>query len=224
MIRRPATYELALSLALGAVALAAPSARAAVNVVTCNPTDGLASVATASPPLVNNVSTDASYGLQLQTRIDGCTANAAQLNNWVPAKLGGTPNGALIDKADVKLKVKGFGTCDFTNPTPAAYPASGKLQVKWLDGSGSGVPKATPSSAYVRVKGDPMTFSAISDGVVTKGLGMGADIHSEISFDLASLTNTSLLVCNLVPPYTGPALTEIALLTTASSTLSIDFP
>src|SRR5262249_51345648 len=157
-----------------------PSASAATNVVICNPSGGLVTIASLSPPLVDNVSPDASYGLQFESQFDGCTANAAQLAAWAPAKLGGTPNGALTARADVKLKAKGFGTCDFTTPDAGNYLPSGKLQVKWLDAAGRGVPMTTPSSAYVRVSANIAAATLNADGIVTKGLGMGANIHGSL--------------------------------------------
>lgn len=221
MIRKP--WSLAPLLAAASIALMAPHASAATNVVTCDPTDGLAAVVTVSPAMVNNVSPDAALGLQLNATLDGCVANAAQLAAWAPSKLGGTTNGASIAKAAVQLKAKGFGTCNFAAPDPGAYTATGKLQVKWLDVAGKTVPKTTPSSAFVRVSGDLGTVTTVADGIVTKGLGVGAALHASLGLDLANPINGPVLACN-TGPYAGPPVSQIGVITFPSSVLSIDFP
>lgn len=211
------------TVALSASLLVAPAARAATNVVSCVPTVGLATVATVSPPMVNNVTPDSKLGIKLKNRLDGCVANAAQLAAWAPSKLGGTVNGALIAKVDLNLKSKGFGTCNFAAPDPGAYTASGTLKMTWLDASGAKVPKTSPSNAYVRVAGDLGTASAVADGIVTKGVGIGANVHVSVGFDLANPINTPVLLCN-TGPYAGPSITQIGLITIPTSGLSIDFP
>ena len=222
MIRKNVLKSIAMAMTLGGVSLSAPLVQAATNVVTCDPTDGLTSSVAVNPAMVNNASPDAKIGLALKTQWDGCVANAAQLAAWVPSK-NGTDNGALIQMADIQLKAKGFGTCNFAAPTPAAYAASGTIKVKWLDGAGKTVGGVKPSSVAVRVSGDLATVSAKATGIVTKGLGIGADFSILAGFDLANPVNGPVLACN-TGPYAGPPVEEIALITAANSVLSIDFP
>jgi hypothetical protein len=210
-------------MSLGIATAIAPAAHAATNVVTCTPTAGLKTTATVKPPMVNNVSPDAALGIALSATLDGCTANAAQLAAWVPSKLGGTANGAMIAKVAISLKTKAFGTCNFAAPDAGAYPASGTLSLKWLDAGSKTVAKTTPTSAYVRVSGNLATVSADADGIATKGVGIGSNVHTSVGFDLASPINAPVLACN-TGPYSGPSITQIALITTASSVVSLDFP
>ena len=212
----------ALAAAAFVTASVASQAAAATNVITCDPTDGLASVVAVKPAMVNNVTPDAPIGLALKAVLDGCVANTAQLTAWAPTKLGGTPNGALIAKAEIALKAKGFGTCNFAAPTPNAYPAQGTLKIKWLDAAGTTAPKAK-TDAYVEVSGDLATISASAKGIVTKGVGVGAEIKTLIGFDLANPINGPVLTCN-TGPYAGPSITQIAVVTIPSSTISVDFP
>lgn len=223
MIRKLTLFSSAAVVTLGGLVLAASTSQAATPVVNCAPTAGLASVATVNPPQVNNVSPDDKFGIQLKTRIDGCVANAAQLAAWAPSKLGGTINGALIAKADVQLKTKGFGTCNFAAPDAGAYPATGSLKIKWLDAAGATVAKATPTQASVRLNGDLGTASAVLQGIATKGIGMGADVFARIGFDLANPVNGPVLACN-TGPYSGPAVSQIGLITDANSVLDVSFP
>jgi hypothetical protein len=201
---------------------AAPHAGAATNVVTCLPS-GNSSVVAVSPGMVNNLSPDAAFGLKLTTAVNNCTANAAQLDAWVPSK-NGTPAAiaAAVAKAVVSVKAKGFGTCDFASPTPSAYPSNGQLSIKWYDGSGA-VSKMKSTKASVRISADLGSLSVQAEGIVTKGTGMGANILARTGFDLANPINGPVLVC-LTGPYNGPPITQIALKNLPTDILTIDFP
>jgi hypothetical protein len=205
--------------AFGMVLLGSSLGHAATNVVTCTPTTGLTSTATASPAMPV---ADGPFGIKLATTLDGCAANASQLAAWVPSKNGiDAVTAAAVAKAAISLKTKGYGTCNFTASDPAAYTANGTLSIKWLTSAGA-TSKMKGSTAYVRLSGDLATVSADLDGVVTKGTGVGAPIHASVGFDLANPINAAVLGCNTGTPI-GPV-SQIALVTTATSTLSIDFP
>jgi hypothetical protein len=203
------------------LAIVAP-AGAATNVVTCTPTAGLSSVAKISKPAVLPPS-EAAYGLKLSTTIDGCVANTTQLSNWVASK-NGTADGGSIAKAALSLSTKAYGNCGFNIffPDPSQYPATGTLKVKWLDSSGVLIKSAKPSSAYVKIGFDTNFFSSTLDGIVTKGLGVGADVHASSTLDLANPNNTNFLGCLFGSPFQPVA--EIDLVTSGSDALTIGFP
>ena len=222
LLRKLAILGSTVALAAGTALVAAPAAGAATNVVTCTPAAGQQSSVAVSPAMVNNTTPDAAFGLKLSTVLDGCTANAPQLSAWVASK-NGTPDGASIAKASLSLKAKGFGTCNFAAPDTSAYPANGSMSIKWLTSAGAAIASAKPSSAIVRVSGDLATVSAKTTGIVSKGLGAGADLSALVGFDLANPANGPVLACN-TGPYSGPAVTTIALITTPTSNLTIQFP
>jgi hypothetical protein len=202
------------------LAIVAP-AGAATNVATCTPSIGLSSVSTIKPAAPT--SGDAAYALKLSTTVDGCVANAAQLALWDPSK-NGTPDGASIAKAKVTLSTKGFGNCTFNlNGGDASnYPAVGTMLVKWLTSAGDSIKSAKTTSAFVKVSADLNTFSATADGIVTKGLGVGANLHASSGIDTTNLNNYPFFYCVFATPVLP--VSEIDLINNGTDTLSIDFP
>jgi hypothetical protein len=180
------------SLVAGALAL--PTASNAV--VFCTPTAGEAPILKVSPVAVPPPDS-AKYGFKLKTTIDGCVADTASLNAWIPSK-NGTADGGLIAKAELTLAVAGYGNCGFgvLSGNPAAYPASGTMKLKWLDAAGDTLKSAKTTSAYVLISGISVTaegFTAIGNGVVIKGLGVGASVNLRIPLDM-----------NLGDPFSSP--------------------
>jgi hypothetical protein len=201
--------------------------------VYCTPTAGAAILKVspaALPPPANG-----KYGLKLKTTIDGCVADAAKLNDWVPSK-NGTADGALIAQAQLQLAVAGYGNCGFgvLSSNSAAYVANGTLKLKWLDAAGDAVKSAKPTSAYLRISGITGTgdgFNAIGEGVVTKGLGVGASVYLRIPIDMSFADPFAnpwalCLIGSGVPPFPGlPAAAPLKeLLLKARPSVSIGFP
>lgn len=182
--------RLVCGLVAGALALSAVPARAATTVATCTPTAGTnptlkISPAAVPPPGVGK------YGLKLKTTIDGCTANAQQLSDWVPSK-NGTPDGASVAQAEISLSVAGYGNCAFgfdqlTPTPPSAYDPVGTLKIKWLDANGDTIKSVKPSVAFIRmqpvVAGQGLNFSSRGEGTISKGLGIGATVR--VSWSIA---------------------------------------
>jgi hypothetical protein len=189
---RPVCGVLFAGLVAGVLALATPSGA----VVYCTPTAGEIPILKVSPAAVPPPA-DGNYGFKLKTTLDGCIADAAKLNVWIPSKKG-TADGALIAQAEMQLSVAGYGNCGFGILTsdPAAYVPTGTLKLKWLDAAGDTIKSAKPTSASVRVSG--MSFSqagltAIVEGFVTKGLGIGASVQMSIPIQI-----------NLADPFSDP--------------------
>ena len=62
------------------------------------------------------------------------------------------------------------------------------MKLKWLDAAGDTIKSAKTTSAYVRISGINPTsdgFYAIGEGVVTKGLGVGASVNLTIPIDMS---------------------------------------
>lgn len=180
------------SLVAGVLAVATPSGA----VVYCTPTAGELPILKVSPAALPPPA-DGKYGFKLKTTLDGCVADAAKLSGWIPSKKG-TADGALITQAEIQLTVAGYGNCGFgiLSSNPAAYVPTGTLKLKWLDAAGDTIKSAKPTSASVRVSG--MSFSqagltAIVEGFVTKGLGIGASVQMTIPIQM-----------NLADPFSDP--------------------
>jgi len=167
--------------------------------------------------------------IKLTATIDGCATNAAKITQWAASsgsKAHGIKAGADvklndITSATISIKAKTYGTCNFSVPAADAYSANGKGSVKWLDSTGKGVAK---SAFYGTIAGDLGTYSATDDGIVTKGFGVGAEIHASVGFDLAAPGNGPILGCNTgsPPPFPVPAI----FFTTdppGTTTISVDF-
>jgi len=180
------------SLVAGALAL--PTSSGAV--VFCTPTAGAVPILKVSPAALPPPA-NGKYGFKLKTTIDGCVADAATLNAWVPSNYG-TADGGLIAQAELQLSVAGYGNCGFgvLSGNPAAYLATGTMKLKWLDAAGDTIKSAKPTSAYVRISGITGSgdgFFAIGNGVVTKGLGVGANVNLTIPIEM-----------NLADPFADP--------------------
>lgn len=222
----------ALFAGLIAATLALP--RLAAAQVSCTPTAGEAilKVSPAALPPPDN----GKYGFKLKTTIDGCMADATRLSAWVPSK-NGTADGELIKQAQLQLAVAGYGNCGFgvLSSNPAAYVANGTLKLKWLDAAGDAIKSAKPTSAFVRISGITGTgdgFYAIGEGVVTKGLGVGASVYVRIpiKMNLADPFSDPWALCLIggggIPPFPGlpPAVPLKQLTLTARPSVSIGFP
>lgn len=238
------------TLAAGMIALA-PAVKAQTNIVTCNPAtastiaylgDSCEGAADAASPTGCDadgvagglpVAAPAVTKIELEANMSGCTSNAAKITAWdlvgeeaskvTGIKLGAGAGLIAIDNVDIKIKAISFGTCNFSVPAANAYSAHGKGSLKWFNAGGDGVGKST---FYGHVAGDIGTYSATDDGIVTKGFGIGSEIHASVGFDLAAVGNTPILGCNTgAPPASGFApvifFTHPGLGTT---TLSLDFP
>lgn len=184
----------ALFCGLVAGALALPTTSNAV--VFCTPSAGEAPILKVSPAAVPPPD-NGKYGFKLKTTVDGCVADTASLNTWIPSK-NGTADGGLIAKAELTLTVAGYGNCGLgiLSGNPAAYPASGTMKLKWLDAAGDTIKSAKTTSAYVLISGISVTaegFTAIGNGVVTKGLGVGASVYLRIPLDM-----------NFADPFSNP--------------------
>jgi hypothetical protein len=230
---RSRSLRSALFCSLVAGALALPTASDAV--VFCTPTAGEAPILKVSPAAVPPPDS-AKYGFKLKTTLDGCVADTASLNAWIPSK-NGTADGGLIAKAELTLAVAGYGNCGFGvfTSNPAAYKANGTMKLKWLDAAGDTIKSAKTTSVYVRISGinaTPDGFYAIGDGVVTKGLGVGASVNLTIPIDM-SFTGDPFsnpwalcLIGNGIPSLPGlPPATPLKQLTLkARPSVSIGFP
>jgi hypothetical protein len=231
---------LSYGLVAGALVLLAPSAGIAVdtNVVTCSPSAGGAPTVKLSPPLVPPPGS-AKYGYKLATTIDGCAANAQQLGNWDDVKRG-TPDGARIKQAEVSLGLTGVDNCalGLISQIPHAadaYPAVGKLQLKWLDANGDKIKSAKTTTAFIHLL--PLTEainfspSSYGEGVVTSGLGVGARVQVNLPVPMSFLTDEhgDFAACIIggitvpgFPPTAGTPLKAIPL--SARPSVNIVFP
>jgi len=199
----------------GALALATPSGA----VVYCTPTAGEVPILKVSPAAVPPPA-NGKYGFKLKTTLDGCVADTAKLDAWIPAKKG-TADGALIAQAEIQLAVAGYGNCGFgiISSNPAAYVPTGTLKLKWLDAAGDTIKSAKPSSASVRISGISFSqagLTAIAEGIVTKGLGIGASVQLTIPIqtNLADPFADPWALCMIgngpIPPIPGlPAATPL---------------
>lgn len=203
---RTGSLRSALFCSLIAGALALPgSARAAtdfVNVVDCNPTAGEKPPLKLSPAAV--VPPDvAKYGVKLKTTLDGCSANASLLADWVASK-NGTTDGASIAQAEVSFTLSGYGNCSLGLLALANVPEApgqrdpvGTMKITWLDANGEKIKSAKPSSAFVHLVPlgpDPfLTLASIAEGTVTKGLGVGSNIRVTIPLGLVFAGGTDFL-------------------------------
>lgn len=169
-----------------AAALALPASPADALVVCSAPASGNGPTLKISPAALPPPAM-AKYGFKLKATVDGCTADATQLADWIPSK-NGTPDGARIAKAEISLSAAGYGNCTFGlglgGPTPAGtYDVVGTLKIKWLDANGDTIKSVKPSVAFIRMK--PMvagnfggvSLGSIGRGTVTKGLGIGAEVR-----------------------------------------------
>lgn len=185
------SFRGAVACCLIVAALALPgSARAATSIVNCEPSAGTPPTVKLSPAAMPPPEV-AKYGVKLTTTVDGCVANSAQLAEWVTSK-NGTADGASIVAAEVSLSLTGFGNCSLglfdqiagLPPTVGAFDPVGTLKIKWLDANGDKVKSAKPTSAFVRMV--PVTLGSFpaststAEGIVTKGLGIGATVRLRI--------------------------------------------
>lgn len=195
----------------GVLAFQAASASAATTVVSCSPSSGEIPTLKVSPAALPPPDV-AKYGFKLSTRVDGCTANTQQLADWIPAKRG-TVDGASIVQADVSLAVAGFGNCGFgldlpsLSPPSSAYDLVGSVKLKWLDANGDTIKSAKPSSAFLHMVPFATATSAgvlaIGEGIVTKGLGIGAHVRVTMTVALPTGLEGPWTAC-LIGSFAGP--------------------
>lgn len=193
-------------LAAGACALAPSMVLAAATcdftatscVVRCEPTGG-DSVVTFKPKGFSSTAQETVFGVK-KADIDGCTADQSmgndgtggnQLADWKAAdkKFGfvvdPTKSGAIAI-ARIASSGLGFVNCDAFNISDNTYPPSGKVAIVFLDASG--IKTGAKAEAWTTVTIDAATFSAVNAGIVTKGLGVGANIAFSAGVDLSGST------------------------------------
>jgi hypothetical protein len=205
-VRRSRSLRGALVASLIAGALSLPgAARAEVdytNVVDCIPSAGEKPPLKLSPAAVLPPDI-AKYGVKLKTTLDGCSANASLLADWVTSK-NGTADGASIAQAEISLTLGGYGNCSLgllalvhAPETPGQFDPVGTLKITWLDANGEKIKSAKPSSAFVHLvplTPDPFAvLASVAEGTVTKGLGIGSNVRVTIPLDLAIAAGTDFL-------------------------------
>lgn len=130
--------------------------------------------------------------------IDGCVANpAAPWDFWAAGKLGKTTaaDAATIAIGEVSIKGQTFGSCNFSG-SDVSGGASGAGAVTFFASDGATKVKGAKLKFFGTISGDVATFSALTEGLVTKGLGIGGDITISIGLDLAAPENGLILSCN----------------------------
>jgi hypothetical protein len=224
-------------LGAGVFALApSPASAFHGNLIHCTPTAGVGTVVTLKKGLT---CTDATNKIQVKAtgktgnQFDGCVANAAApWDAWAAGKFGSKISGAAaatITKADVTIKAVTFGSCNFSGD-PDSATASGAGKIAFYDSGGNKV-KGGKGSMYVRVAGDVPSQSAVAIGLMTKGIGVGAGVTTQVGINLAGSTlcgatpcNGIILGCNtgaFCPPDVPAPVEFLDLITDANSKLDI---
>jgi len=194
----------------GAFALV-PSMASAFHglLVSCDPTDFVPSGVTVKKGLTCAEATNKlaiTVGTKTANAVDGCAYNAAapwsvwEAGKWA-SKISAA-NAALIAQMEIKAKGAAFGSCNLSGSTngASAYMA-GKFT--FLDVSGLNKVKGGKGAFISRVGADVPTSSAILNGIVNKGFGVGGLIKVQVGLDTGDPGNDNLLACNtgfLCPP------------------------
>jgi hypothetical protein len=141
----------------------------------------------------------------LNQPLDNCVANsAAPWNAWVAGKWGkmSAADAATISTASLKLKGSTFGSCNFSGSDTSAG-ANGAGSITFSNAIGEKV-KGASLKFFGTVAGDAATYSASAIGLVTKGLGLGADIDINVGLNIGAPENGVLLACNTGGVCTDP--------------------
>jgi len=129
--------------------------------------------------------------------LNNCVANtAAPWDAWAAGKWGkmSSTDAATISKATLKLKGSTFGSCNFGGSDTSAG-ANGAGAITFLTAGGDKV-KGASLKFFGTVAGDAATYSASAIGLVTKGLGLGADIDINVGLNIGAPENGLILACN----------------------------
>ncbi len=189
---------LVLSAAAGLFAFAPAAHAFHGNLVKCTAAPGITGVATISPGFT---CTDAVHKIGVATSIKKgtnftCTEAtpqnpAAPWATWASVKWDKT-GAVTITAADVALKAIAYGSCNFGAPvTDPAAGANGAGSVTFYNGT----TKVASSSYFGHVAGDAATFSAKTEGVVTKGMGIGATIIVQSVLDGTDPNTAAAFAC-----------------------------
>lgn len=217
---------------VGAIAVAPATAIAFTgNLLHCDPTDGLSSVVAFSKGLA---CAETPNKLKLQIRdkdgnsIDGCNAvsGGAPWDLWAANKVGSKitqANAALIDHVELKMKGTVFSSCNLSGSATSS-PATVTGQVAFKDALGNRI-KGGKANFIAKVGADLPTQSAVLNGIINKGFGVGAEIRVQVGLDVGNPVNGNIVACNLglvCPPDLPQPVEELALVTLPSSVLRID--
>jgi len=209
--------------------------------VECAPTAGIGAVVSVKKGLTCDEKTN-KLKLKVATKtsnaFDNCNAVAggAPWDVWSLGKWGSKitqANAATIALAELQAKGTAFGSCNLGgSPNSAGANMSGKFTFK--DITGLIKVKGGKGAFVARVGADVPTQSAVLNGIVNKGMGVGGIIRVIAGLDVANPLNSDLLSCNLgflCPPdsFNDPnnpidPIESIALLTLSSSRLRIGAP
>jgi hypothetical protein len=202
--------KISLAIAAGAFALAPSLANAFTGtLIECVNGPNSSATATIKPGLncqnTKNTMTVKTTGGSIGGCSDQLGVNDAYWDNW---KKGGTGNtlktadAPSINKADVTIKAKAYGSCNFGGGADSAK-AWGSGTIKFLDAGGAAVPGGT-SKFSARIAGDIATTSAQMIGIVTGGPGAGGSVFIQVPLDIPSLLTSPLLGCNTNPAFCSP--------------------
>jgi len=196
------------------------------NLVTCHPTVGVEATAELKPGLDCN---ETKNRLKVAALLDGCSSNSgAPWDTWAAGKVNSkisSTNAALISRVTISLKGVGFSSC-LLGGTSLSSASAAAAKLTFFDASGVNKVKGGKGQAFGEISGDLATQEAVFEGFMTKGFGAGAQIRVVVGVDVTDPINSTLVTCNagsLCPPDIDTRIEEIALITTASSLVRIDF-
>lgn len=210
-----------LSLAVaGSFVLAGAQASAwSGELVKCDATPGLAvSVSFKKGMTCSNTTNKVAIKLadKDSNAVDGCTASAtAPWDVWVSKKVGKltADAAASIARADVSIKGKTHGTCNFDgNPESSAAFVGGKVQFRDVNGEKV---KGAAASFFGGIAGEtgPTGPTGGASGLITKGMGVGGRIALTAAIDTTTTVEDGTCyiegVCNGGPNDTGACINEL---------------
>lgn len=222
--------NLKLLLVVGAFALVPSLGHGFVgNLVNCDPPDGVQTFVSLSGMTCD----ETLQKIKIQaTFANGCTANgAAPWTAWATNKWGSkisAADAATINGVTLKIKGSTLSSCNFTS-TPTSAPANVSGSLSFTNTVPEKV-KGGKGSFVAGVGADLGTQSAVLNGVMTKGFGLGAQIRIQIGIDTGAPENANILACNVgaicppdifADPTNADPIETLVLLTTPTSHMRI---